>query len=171
MSQTPIIPTPIDVLKQFRVIFNTIKRHFQQTETVSRISGAQIWTLSIIARQPGVCVSDLANMMGIHQSTCSNLVNQLCHQKLTSKQRSDNDHRVVCLYPTEDGLRVLNKNPCPLEGLLPNALRQLPDKDLIELHLLLKKLILVLQPRDPAVIESANMPLAETVASVPYYRK
>ncbi|MDR1850477.1 MAG: MarR family winged helix-turn-helix transcriptional regulator [Zoogloeaceae bacterium] len=169
MNQTTITPTPLDVLKQFRAIFNTIKRHFQQTETISRISGTQIWGLSIVAQQPGVRVSDLANMMCIHQSTCSNLTDQLCRQKLTKKQRADRDQRVVRLYPTEEGLRVLNSAPRPLEGILPNALQQLPNDDLTGLHLVLNKLLAILQQRDPSVMNSANMPLADIVAPISPY--
>jgi len=168
MTHTTITPTPLDVLKQFRAIFNTIKRHFQQTETISRISGTQIWGLSIVAQQPGIRISDLANMMCIHQSTCSNLTDQLCRQKLTNKQRADRDQRVVRLYPTEEGLRVLARTPRPLEGILPNALQQLSNEDLIELHSILGKVMLILQQRDPSVMNSTSMPLAEIVASIPY---
>jgi len=149
------IPTPIDVLKQFRVIFNTIKQHFQQTE--NSISGAQLWGLALIARQPGLRISDLASMMGTHPSTCSNLVHKLCRQQFVSKERySSTDQRVVRLYPTEEGLRILNKAPSSLEALLPSALNQLPEQDLVLLYSLLQNLITLMQPHD--AIECAAIP-------------
>ncbi|MDR0234528.1 MAG: MarR family winged helix-turn-helix transcriptional regulator [Zoogloeaceae bacterium] len=167
MPKTPTPPTPIDVLKQFRGIFNSVKRHFQQTESVSRISGTQMWGLSIVAHHPGIRISDLANLMGIHQSTCSNLIDQLCRQQFTLKQRSDSDQRVVRLYPTERGLQLLGETPHPVAGILPSALQQLSREDLTRLHLILEKLIQTMQQRDPSIVESTKTPMAEIVTPIP----
>ncbi|MDR0529049.1 MAG: MarR family winged helix-turn-helix transcriptional regulator [Zoogloeaceae bacterium] len=138
-------PTPLDVLKQFRGIFSTVKQHFQQMESAVSLSGSQLWTLSIVARQPGVRISDLARVMGIHQSTSSNLVDCLYRQKLIIKQRTDEDQRVVRLYPTERGQSVLRDAPQPQEGILPDALNRLPAEDLARLHVLLGKLFTLLK--------------------------
>ncbi|MDR2637641.1 MAG: MarR family winged helix-turn-helix transcriptional regulator [Zoogloeaceae bacterium] len=144
-------PTTLDVLKQFRGIFNAIKLHYQSVESISRITGAQLWSLSVVVRQPGVRVSDLAQMMGVHQSTSSNLVEQLYRQKLLIKQRSDSDQRVVQLFPTESGIAVVQDAPQPLEGILPKALKQLSATDLAQLHALLGKLIALLKTQHTPV--------------------
>ncbi|MCE1172760.1 MAG: MarR family transcriptional regulator, partial [Azovibrio sp.] len=75
-------PAPMDVLKQFRSIFNTVKQHFQQVEAACRVSGAQLWALAVIVRQPGLRVSELAKAMAVHQSTTSNLVERLVELKM-----------------------------------------------------------------------------------------
>jgi DNA-binding MarR family transcriptional regulator len=157
---------PLDVLKQFRSIFNAIKQHFQRVENESRVSSAQLWGLSLVVKEPGLRVSDLARAMGVHQSTSSNLVEQLCRQKMMVKQRSETDQRVVRLFPTEIGERLIENAPEPLEGLLPNALAQLPEKELAELYKLLAKLIDTLQRRNPALVES-GLPLEEIARDVP----
>ena len=65
------------MLRQFRVVFNAVRTHFQQVEKKVGIGGAQVWALSVIRRTPGAGVNSLAQAMNIHQSTASNLVRQL----------------------------------------------------------------------------------------------
>ena len=42
----------IEVLKQFRIIFKSVRRHFQAIEQVCGISGAQLWALAKIEQSP-----------------------------------------------------------------------------------------------------------------------
>ncbi|MCX8145619.1 MAG: MarR family transcriptional regulator [Azovibrio sp.] len=150
-------PTPMDVLKQFRSIFNTVKQHFQQVENTCRISGAQLWALAIIVRQPGLRVSELARAMAVHQSTTSNLVERLVELKLVEKRRSENDQRVVHLYPLPAGIALIGQAPQPVEGVLPEALTQLSAENLAHLHAILEDLLDILQARDAG----RHVPLSE----------
>jgi DNA-binding transcriptional ArsR family regulator len=65
------------VLRRFRLVFNAVKSHFRAVETKAGVSGAQLWALSVVRRQPGIGVGDLARAMDIHQSTASNLLRGL----------------------------------------------------------------------------------------------
>jgi hypothetical protein len=40
------------VLRQFRVVFNSVKTHFRQVEREAGLGGAQLWALSVIQRRP-----------------------------------------------------------------------------------------------------------------------
>ncbi|HYR24709.1 MAG TPA: MarR family winged helix-turn-helix transcriptional regulator, partial [Aquabacterium sp.] len=75
------------VLRQFRVVFNAVKTHFQRVESHSGLGGAQLWALSVVARQPGTEVGTLACAMDIHQSTASNLVRALSKKGLIGTSR------------------------------------------------------------------------------------
>ncbi|MGB4468871.1 MAG: MarR family transcriptional regulator [Azovibrio sp.] len=147
----------MDVLKQFRAIFNTVKQHFQQVESTCRISGAQLWAMAVIVRQPGLRVSELARAMAVHQSTTSNLVERLVELKLVEKRRSENDQRVVHLYPLPAGISLIAQAPQPVEGVLPEALTQLSAENLVELHAILDKLLGILQAKEAG----KNVPLSE----------
>lgn len=72
-----LTPQAAIVLRQFRVVFNAIKSHFQRVESQSGLGGAQLWALSIVSRHAGTEVGALAHAMDIHQSTASNLVRAL----------------------------------------------------------------------------------------------
>lgn len=145
------------VLRQFRIIFNAVRTHFQQIERKVGIGGAQVWALSIIGQHPGMRVTELARAMDIHQSTASNLIRHLTRQELVEALRSTADRRHVHLHPTPAGLALLSAVPGPHEGVLPEALRRLSAQTLTNLHKNLDDLIRSL----PADESCGQKPLAE----------
>lgn len=154
----PAKPNAIAVLKQFRVIFKSVKSHFSDVESQCSISGSQLWALSLVVATPGLKVSELAKGMAVHQSTASNLVDRLCTLGVMFKNRSTSDQRIVHLHPTKLGIDLVAKAPQPAEGILPNALSQLSDESLLELNRRLEEVIQQLQP----VVKSAEAtPLAD----------
>ncbi|MET0982878.1 MAG: helix-turn-helix domain-containing protein, partial [Telluria sp.] len=85
------------VLRQFRIVFNSVKTHFRQVERDAGLGGAQLWALSVIAGSPGIGVTELARALDIHQSTASNLVRTLTGRGLISAAREGQDRRGVAL--------------------------------------------------------------------------
>ena len=145
------------VLRQFRLVFNTIKTHFREVEKRAGIAGAQVWALSVVREQPGIGVSGLARAMDIHQSTASNLVKPLLEQGLVVADRGD-DKRAVHLRITPAGTRVLRKAPMPLTGVLPRALAQLDTRTLARLERDLDAVVSVL---DKPSARDARLPLGQ----------
>ena len=146
VQDTPLpTVTNAQVLRRFRVVFNTVRGHFQQVEKQAGVGGAQVWALSVIRDQPGIGMGGLAKSMDIHQSTASNLVKALQKKEMLSMTKAVVDRRNVELTILPAGLAVLAKVTGPFEGVLPEALGQLPpetlarmDRDLSELIQLLK---------------------------------
>src|ERR1051325_11439878 len=64
----------LEVLAQFRVVFKSVRRHYQDVERRSGITGALLWALAEIASRPGTQVGELARALAVHPSTASNLV-------------------------------------------------------------------------------------------------
>jgi len=124
----------LEVLRQFRVIFKSVRRHFQSIEQSLGISGAQLWAVSAIHEQPGLRVTQLAQAMSVHQTTASNLVERLVELGYVTRQRSTTDNRAIELYVTKTGLERLNAAPGPVRGLLPDALDRLSPHTLQSLH-------------------------------------
>ena len=129
------------VLRQFRLIFSTVRKHFQTMEKQAGIGGAQVWALSLVAQHPGVGVTQLAEHMDIHQSTTSNLVRTLINSGLVHSEKSSLDRRVVELYALPEGLKLLKKIPGPFAGVLPHALQRLDPTTLVQLEKNLAELI------------------------------
>jgi DNA-binding MarR family transcriptional regulator len=129
------------VLKEFRLIFKSMKRHFQWVEKQTGISGAQLWALAAVVGQPGIRVTELGKSMAIHQSTTSNLVERLVNADLMRRERSAKDQRVVQLFPTAKGSRLVKKAPMPVRGVLMDGLEKLSPKELAALVTSLKTLI------------------------------
>lgn len=133
------------VLRRFRVVFNSVRTHFKQIEKQVGLGGAQVWALSVIRDQPGIGMGELARAMDVHQSTASNLVRALQQKALIRMDKDAHDKRHVHLYTTPPALDLLASAPGPLEGVLPAALELLSpqtlerlDQDLTELIKLLK---------------------------------
>lgn len=122
------------VLRQFRLIFNTVRRHFQTMEKQSGIGGAQVWALSLVAQHQGLGVTKLAELMDIHQSTTSNLVKSLIKSGLLHSEKSVQDRRVVELYVLPEGMKLLKKIPGPFAGVLPHALQRMDEVTLLQLE-------------------------------------
>jgi len=153
-------PAPsAQVLRQFRIVFNAVKSHFQQMEKQVGIGGAQVWGLSMVAQQPGMGVGALGEAMDIHQSTASNLVRAMVQKGLLRTEKSVHDKRAVCLYITEAGQSVLQRAPGPWSGVLPDALAKLDPATLMRLQQDLNSLIKALGQDGNEI--AAQTPLAD----------
>lgn len=145
------------VLRQFRVVFNSVKTHFQQTERRAGLGGAQVWALSVIRERPDIGVSELARALDVKQPTASNLVRSLVEQELVEARRHEHDGRAVRLRVKPAGSAVLRKAPGPFAGVLPEALGALEPRTLQRLERDLAALIAVLDADERA----ARIPLSQ----------
>ena len=145
------------VLRQFRLIFNSVKTHFQQVEKRTGVGGAQIWALSIMDARPGIGMKDLALAMDVHQSTASNLVRTLVERDLVVAVREGTDRRTVQLKVLPAGRRLLKRTPGPFVGVLPQALAGLDARTLKRLEADLARLI----PQLKTNARDANIPLGQ----------
>lgn len=125
-------------------------------EKSAGIGGAPIWALHLIAKQPGIGVTQLAQAMDVHQSTASNLVRGLVKSGFIHTEKAAHDKRVVELYTLPEGLKLLKKVPGPYSGVLPQALSELDAQTLLELE---RNLELLLQRMDIDE-RSAQTPMA-----------
>ncbi len=150
--------TALAVLEQFRLIFRSAKKHFQWVQERTGVTGAQLWVLAELRRNPGIRVTDLARAMAVHQTTASNLIERLVREKMIKRERSDVDQRVVNLSLTRKGSEAVASAPLPLEGVLPDALKSLSLDELGELHRRLDKLARLMKVRD---VTGKRIPLAE----------
>ena len=157
-TTAPAKPTAIRVLRQFRIVFNAIKAHFQQVEKRAGVGGAHVWALSVVRQQPGIGVGELARRLDIHPSTASNLVRSLVERGLLAAERGDADRRAEQLRVLPEGSKVLRKVPAPFSGLLPEALSNLDDAVLERMARDLDALISQLQAVDT---RAARKPLAQ----------
>jgi DNA-binding MarR family transcriptional regulator len=132
-ATAPRVPdaAAVRVLRQFRLVFNTVKTHFQQVEKRAGLGGAQVWALSVVRDRPGIGVNELARAMDVRQPTASNLVRSLAEQDMLEVRKDALDGRAVMLHLRPAGARILKRAPGPFTGVLPEALAEL-DPDTLE---------------------------------------
>ena len=136
------------MLEQFRIIFRSLRRHYQDVEKVTGVSGAQLWVLAHVAANPGCGVGALAQALAVHQSTASNLLRSLAARGLVARERRGADQRSVQLFATPKGQRVLRSAPRPRIGVLQQALSDLPPGRLARLYRELDALLSAMQRKD-----------------------
>lgn len=112
----------LEVLKQFRLVYGSVRQHFRDIEAHCGVSGSQLWLLHEVSQAPGIGVSELARRLAIHQTTCSQLVEKLVTHGYLVKRRSREDQRRVGLTLRPAAAAVLKDAPGPAEGVLPEAL-------------------------------------------------
>lgn len=140
-ERAPLPPAALDVLQQFRLIYGTMRQYFREVEERCGLPGSQMWILQEVMRSPGIGISELAARMGVHQSTCSQLVERLQQGKYLEKRRRGDDLRRIGLYLDTAGSKTLQALPGPAAGVLPEALSQLPEAVLETLKINLDQLI------------------------------
>lgn len=147
-----------EVLKKFRIIYGSVRQHFREVEKSCGVTGSQLWVMQEVSRTPGIGVSELAERLSIHQSTCSQLVEKLVGRGLVVKERSREDQRRVGLRLADSAARLVIKAPGPAEGVLPEALGALSPEALALLDESLEMVIRQLQVRDDKL---AKKPLSD----------
>ena len=152
----------LEALKKFRQIVGSAQQHFRRIEDQCGLSGAQLWVLREVAGHPGRRVSDLAKAMSVHLSTASNLLDKLAKRNLIRRERNDRDQRIVHLFLTEEGMRIIASAPQPARGVLPEALNRLSDEVLDNLN---RSLAQVLDEIEVSDQESAMKPLSDLISS------
>lgn len=153
-------PLALEVLQQFRVIYGSMRQYFRELEESCGLPGSQTWVLQEVERTPEIGITDLAGRLGIHQSTCSILVEKLVAKGYLVKQKMTKDQRRIGLRLSASGEELIARLPGPAEGVLPEALSNIPLVSLKTLHINLDELIQHMPGKNEIF---AATPLAEMV--------
>ncbi|WP_281981264.1 MarR family winged helix-turn-helix transcriptional regulator [Azonexus hydrophilus] len=156
--ESPPGQTALDVLQQFRLIYGSMRQHFRLVEERCGMSGSQMWVLQEVQRTPEIGIGELAARLGIHQSTCSLLVDKLVSSECLEKRKQQRDQRRVGLVLAKRGREALAALPGPAEGILPEALAAIPPVVLRTLQINLDELLRHLPGKDE---NYASVPLAD----------
>jgi DNA-binding MarR family transcriptional regulator len=148
--KTPLA-TSVDALQKLRVVVRAAQRHSGWIEKQCGVTGAQLWLMQELYETPGLRVGELAERLGIHQTTTSNMLNGLVRRKLLVKKRDSPDQRVVTLALTKAGMAVVDKAPKPARGLLAEAVRSMDQKKLRDLTRGLQALLEAIGNTDEAL--------------------
>lgn len=148
----------LQVLQKFRLIFRSVKQHFRWVEERCGVSGAQLWLMFELKQIPGLRVSEIARALSIHQSTASNMLDKLERRDLIERRREGADRRVVRVFLTSTGKRVIDVAPQPARGVLTEAINRLPYAALQNLEASLDMLIFEMKVRDQ---EGAMQPISD----------
>jgi MarR family transcriptional regulator, organic hydroperoxide resistance regulator len=96
----------------------------------SPCKSALMRTLKRIVENEGISVQELAESMGVHQSTVSNLVEKLKASGYVVKKRESSDRRIVSLYSTDAGKQSLTDAEIGIQFGFPEPMKHLSAAEL-----------------------------------------
>jgi DNA-binding MarR family transcriptional regulator len=70
-------PAYLATLKKLRVVIRSAQRHSAWIEKQCGVSGAQLWIMQELLESPGLRIGEIAHRLAVHQTTVSNLVDDL----------------------------------------------------------------------------------------------
>lgn len=118
------------MLGELRAIFGAARNHIAAVKRATGIGAAMLWVLHEVVANPGMSPGDVANRLGIHPTTASNLCSGLKRRKMLQVRPNPKDGRASCLYATAAGKRTLRDAPEPKRGVLPTAIAALDSATL-----------------------------------------
>ncbi|UXY17095.1 MarR family winged helix-turn-helix transcriptional regulator [Chitiniphilus purpureus] len=151
---------PLAVLQKFRLIIAAMQEQYRNMYRQSGLSGAQLWFLKEVGKEPGLTLGQVAQRLTIHQSTASNQLEKLARRGLVQRIKGDTDRRVTRLQLTPAGHAALGRVTGPTRGLLQETLLTLPRDELVRLDHSLAVLVQRLEPWLDDADQAAHTPLA-----------
>lgn len=140
------------IIRELRKVSRVLQAQAKFVEQHYGLSSAKLWMLWELFAHPGLKVSELARILSIHPSTCSNTLDRLEAQGFLRRDRSDRDQRAVHLYLTEAGEGLLAGSSRPSLGALGEALDTLSPEDLDHLDTGLTSLTQAIHPKAVDVV-------------------
>ncbi|WCN39587.1 MarR family winged helix-turn-helix transcriptional regulator [Aneurinibacillus uraniidurans] len=73
------------------------------------LTGPQFYILHLLSKKEKFMVTEMASKMGVKPSAITVMIERLYKNRLVSRDRDENDRRVVFIHLTEEGKEVLQK--------------------------------------------------------------
>ncbi len=113
-----------------RAITIADRRLSKRLARTHKITARQLGAIRIVSKSPGISLGELTERMYLHISTSSGIIDRLEMKRLLVRERSPEDRRVVKLYVTPKGSRIVRKIPMAGFGFLMRDIDALPAREI-----------------------------------------
>jgi len=155
------------VMSTLRQIIRAIDLQSKQLTKKYGLTGPQLIILKEIYKSPYSPISEIAKTVSLSQATVTSILDRLCQQGFSIRQRSEKDKRKVNITLTDKAIVVLEKNPSVLQDEFSEEFEKLEDW---EKNMLLSSLQRLANMMDATKIKSPPVlvsgPLAATSQEV-----
>lgn len=118
------------IIDNIRRFFQVLNEHSKLVERETGLTGSQLWAIKTIAEADPIKPSELARRMYLHPATVVGLIDRLVKKGLVTRDRSDQDRRVVEISLSEAGKKLLLSAPEVPQGLIVRGLEDLTAEKL-----------------------------------------
>lgn len=158
------------VLSTLRQIIRAIDLQSKKLTKKYGLTGPQLIILKEIYSSPNLPISEISKSVSLSQATVTSILDRLCQQGFSIRQRSEKDKRKVNICLTEKAIEVLKNNPSVLQDEFSAQFSTLEDW---EKNMLLSSLQRLAGMMDASKLESPPVlvsgPLAASSQEVKRY--
>jgi DNA-binding MarR family transcriptional regulator len=117
------------ILDDLRRVVRVLRESSRSSEREFGVTGAQLFALKALAKDPALSLNELAARTRTHQSSVSVVVKRLVRARLVSRVTSPHDGRRVELAVTAKGRALLARAPLAAQERLIEGIEQLSRVD------------------------------------------
>jgi DNA-binding MarR family transcriptional regulator len=125
-SRAVLDPT-LDFLRLLWSIENCLQSTSKRMAMSLGITGPQRLALRVVARFPGISPKDVADVLRLHPSTITGVLQRLADKGLLSRKRNASDRRRAHLHVTPAAAKFTRGNRSTVEAAVARALRRMPE--------------------------------------------
>jgi DNA-binding MarR family transcriptional regulator len=138
----------LETMQSLRRIFKALQNYSHEVSHRYGITGPQLWVLKTVFKDGGLPLGELSQKMYLHPSTITGVVNRLEKKGYVSRDRDQEDRRVVMVQLTPKGKRLVKRAPNPVQGKMLHGLRQLRKEKLEFIHESVQTLVEIMEAQN-----------------------
>jgi DNA-binding MarR family transcriptional regulator len=119
----------VRILRALRRILHAVEIHSRKLTATYRLTTPQLLCLLAIREEGPLTPTAIANRVVLSPSTVVGILDRLEEKGWVRRERGTRDRRLVHVSLTEEGRRLADRAPSPLQGRFAEALRALPEAE------------------------------------------
>lgn len=137
----PYIPRLEESFNRLIRFMNSAGTSYQSVAPGPMLSGSQRIVLRALANNGPYQVSEVANQLGVTLSAATGLVDRLVKAKLVTRERDQEDRRVVWVKITPEGEHAVQAAEARRRAAFREMVKNLPGDDVVKLCDILDRLV------------------------------
>jgi DNA-binding MarR family transcriptional regulator len=117
------------ILRSLRRILHAVEIHSRKLSATYRITTPQLLCLLAVRDEGPLTPTAIANRVVLSASTVVGILDRLEEKGWVRRERGTRDRRLVHVSLTEEGRRLAEGAPSPLQDTFAEALRALPESE------------------------------------------
>ncbi len=129
------------ILRAIRRIIRAVDLHSRKLMTGHQITTPQLVCLLAVSECEPARSSEVAKSVSLSTATVIGILDRLESKGLVRRERNTTDRRVVNLWLTPDGRRLVETAPSPLQDTLAGSIERLPTDEQFSIAAALERVV------------------------------
>ncbi|MBN2528500.1 MAG: MarR family transcriptional regulator [Deltaproteobacteria bacterium] len=133
------------ILTSLRKITRAIDLYSHQLSRAYNLTAPQIGCLRYLLKSGARSPGEIAKEMHLSQATITGILDRLEARKLVERTRSKSDRRKVIVEMSEEGMRIVESAPSPLQERFARKLAELPEENQAVIDTILGQVVTMME--------------------------